>query len=176
MSLQIIRREYPLRAHLVAFGLAAFLPMTILAGFLLVRSAAIERAELEARLLNVAENLAADLDRELSNLITTLNTLASAPALRTGDLAAFHAQASAAVSRLGGAIFLVDPDSLQQVLNTLVPWGTQLPRTGDAKSDPCAPRPMRQQRLVVVAQSRHCSRRLPKPTALLRLCRARAPS
>ena len=134
MSLQIIGREYRLRAHLIAFGLAAFLPMTILAGLLLVRSAAIERAELEARLLNVAENLAADLDRDLSNLITTLNTLARAPALRIGDLAAFHAQASAAVQGLGGAIFLVDPNSLQQVLNTLVPWGTPLPRTGDAKT------------------------------------------
>ena len=134
MSVQITGREYRLRSHLIVFGLAAFLPMTILAGFLLFRSAASERADLEARLLHVAENLSDDLDRELSNLITTLKTLATSPALQAGDLAAFHAQAKAAVAPIGGAIFLVEPESLQQVLNTLVPWGTPLPKTGDAKT------------------------------------------
>src|SRR4030095_5984429 len=122
VSVQITGREYRLRSHLIVFGLAAFLPMTILAGFVLFRSAASERADLEARLLHVAENLSDDLDRELSNLITTLKTLATSPALQAGDLAAFHAQAKAAVAGLGGAIFLVEPESLQQVLNTVVPW------------------------------------------------------
>jgi hypothetical protein len=107
------------------------LPMTTLAGVLLIRSAISERAALEARLLQVASDLADDLDRELSNLITTLKTLATSPALQANDLAAFHAQATAAVAGWG-AIFLVDPESLQQVLNTLVPWGTPLPKTGDA--------------------------------------------
>ena len=112
VAVQITGREYRLRSHLIVFGLAAFLPMTILAGFLLFRSAASERADLEARLLHVAENLSADLDRELSNLITTLKTLATSPALQAGDLAAFHAQAKAAVAGLGGAIFLVEPEIL----------------------------------------------------------------
>jgi two-component sensor histidine kinase len=105
--------------------------MTALAGVLLVRSAEHERMQLERRLIGVAEGLAADLDRELSNLVTVLRTLSSSPALQSDDLAAFHAQALAA-SRGWASLFLVDPHSLQQVLNTLVPWGTLLPKTGDA--------------------------------------------
>src|ERR1044072_5349833 len=105
MSVQITGREYRLRSTLIVFCLADFLLMTILAGFLLFRSAASERADLEARLLHVAENLSDDLDRELSNLITTLKTLATSPALQAGDLGAFHAQAKAAVGGTWGAAF-----------------------------------------------------------------------
>jgi two-component sensor histidine kinase len=120
-----------LRSHLIALSLAALLPMTALAGVLLVRSAEHERVQLEQRLIQVAEGLAGDLDRELSNLVTVLTTLATSPALQSDDLATFHVQAAAAV-RGWGSIFLVDPQSFQQVLNTLVPWGTDLPKTGDA--------------------------------------------
>ena len=128
-----MQREFGLRSHLIAFAIAVVLPITILAGVLLARSAASERAELEARLVQVADDLAEDLDRELSNLVTTLRTLATSPALQADDLAAFHAQATAAVQGWG-AVFLVDPTSLHQVLNTLVPWGTPLPKTGDAET------------------------------------------
>ena len=37
----------------------------------------------------------------------------------------------AAVEGWGAGVFLVDPGTLKQVLNTLVPWGTLLPETGD---------------------------------------------
>ena len=125
------RSKYSLRSHLIALSLAALLPMTALAGVLLIRAAENERAQLEQRLIQVAEGLAGDLDRELSNLVTVLTTLATSPALQVDDLATFHAQAAAAV-RGWASLFLVDPQSLQQVLNTLVPWGTELPKTGDA--------------------------------------------
>jgi two-component sensor histidine kinase len=104
--------------------------MTALAGVLLKRAAEQERVQLEARLIQVAEGLAGDLDRELSNLITVLTTLATSPALQSNDLATFHAQAVAA-ARDWASLFLVDPHSLQQRLNTLVPWATELPKTGD---------------------------------------------
>ena len=104
--------------------------MTALAGVLLISAAEQERVQLEARLIQVAEGLAGDLDRELSNLITVLTTLATSPALQGNDLATFHAQAVAA-ARDWASLFLVDPHSLQQMLNTLVPWATELPKTGD---------------------------------------------
>jgi two-component sensor histidine kinase len=125
------RSKYSLRSHLIALSLAALLPMTALAGVLLIRSAEHERVQLEARLIQVAEGLAGDLDRELSNLVTVLTTLVTSPALQSDDLATFHAQAVAAV-RGWGSLFLVDPQTLHQVLNSLVPWGTELPKTGDA--------------------------------------------
>jgi hypothetical protein len=122
---------FSLRAHLIAFGIAVLVPVSILAILLLVRSATLEREQLEVRLLQVADTLADDVDRELSNLITLLTTLARSPALQSDNLAAFHAQAAAAVEGWGVGIFLVDPGTLKQVLNTLVPWGTPLPETGD---------------------------------------------
>jgi zinc transporter ZupT len=124
------RRPFSLRALLLALALVLILPISIVAGLLLARSAKLERAQLEGRLLQVADDLAADIDRDLSNRLTTLQTLASSPALQSNDLAAFHAQASAAVAGWG-SVFLVDPYSMQQVVNTLLPWGTLLPKTGD---------------------------------------------
>ena len=100
---------FSLRAHLIAFGIAILVPVSILAVLLLVRSASLEREQLEARLLQVADNLADDVDRELTNLITLLKTLASSPALQSDNLAAFHAQAAAAVEGWGAGVFLVDP-------------------------------------------------------------------
>jgi len=124
------KRPFSLRALLLALALVLILPISIVAGLLLARSAMLERAQLEGRLLQVVDDLAAHIDRDLSNRLTTLQTLASSPALRDDDLARFHAQASAAVTGWG-SIFLVDPYSMQQVVNTLVPWGTLLPKTGD---------------------------------------------
>ena len=122
---------FSLRAHLLAFGIAILVPVSVLAILLLVRSANLERAQLEARVLQVADTLADDVDRELSNLFTLLKTLASSPALQSDNLAAFYIQAAAAVEGWGAGVFLVDPGTLKQVLNTLVPWGTHLPETGD---------------------------------------------
>jgi hypothetical protein len=107
--------------------------MAGLAGVLLMHAAEHERAQLEAGLVQVAEGLTGDLDRELSNLVTVLRTLATSPALLADDLGAFHGQAQAAVGGWG-SLFLVDPVSLQQRLNTLVPWGTPLPQTGDPET------------------------------------------
>ena len=116
---------------MIAFGIAILVPVLVLAVILLARSANLERQQLEVRLLQVAHTLADDVDRELSNLITALKTLATSPSLQSDNLAAFHGQAVAAVEGWGTGVFLVDPGTLKQVLNTLVPWGTLLPETGD---------------------------------------------
>jgi len=58
------RRSYSIRTHLIAFGLVLVLPVTILAGVLFVRSAIIERNQLEARLIQLADDLADDVDRK----------------------------------------------------------------------------------------------------------------
>lgn len=132
---QSIRGSFTLRAHLFAFAAAILLPVSLLTAALLFNSALLQRTQLEARLGQVAANLSADIDRYLSNLTTTLQTLATSPSLQEDDLAAFYRQATAATRTMSATtISLVDPYTMQQVMNTLVPWGANLPQTGDPDS------------------------------------------
>ena len=57
-----LRGSYPIRTHLIAFGLILVLPLTALAGVLFVRSATLERDQVEARLVQLADDLAEAVD------------------------------------------------------------------------------------------------------------------
>lgn len=128
-------RAFTLRAHLLAFAAAILLPVSGLTAALLWHSAQLQRTQLEASLGQVVDDLREDTDRYLSNLTTILRTLATSPALQTGDLGAFHEQASAAARSMNANVLsLVDPQTMQQTLNTLLPWGAALPMTGDPES------------------------------------------
>ena len=132
---QRIRRAFTLRAHLFAFAGAILLPVSVLTAALLFNSAELQREQLETQLGQVAGDLTDDIDRFVSNLMTTLQTLATSPALHEGDLEVFSRQASAAARTMGAnAISLVDPTTMAQVVNTLLPWGAEMPMTGDPPS------------------------------------------
>lgn len=132
---QRLPRAFTLRAHLFAFAAAILLPVSVLTAALLLNSAQLQREQLETRLGEVAGDLTDDIDRFVSNLITTLQTVATSPALAENDLLSFHRQASAAARSMGAtAIALVEPGTMQQLVNTLLPWGAELPTTGDPLS------------------------------------------
>jgi two-component sensor histidine kinase len=123
------RGSYTLRAHLIAFGLATLLPVGALSAVLLARSAELERTQLEARLLQVANALADDVDREIERDLTVLRTLAALPSLTEGDWPNFYAQAKSAV---GDKSYIILTDrSMRQVINTYVPYDAAPPLTGD---------------------------------------------
>lgn len=126
------RGAFSLRTHLIAFGIAILLPVTVLAGGLLIRSAMIERAEIEARLVQIADDLAFDIDREMDRQITVLQTLATLPSLQAEDWPAFYEQAKAAVGEQGYVI-LID-SNFRQLVNTFVPYGEQPAVTGDPET------------------------------------------
>lgn len=115
---------------LILFGSALALPLLGLAVFGLERMAALEEAEIEGRVLQVAESVAGDVDRELERVTVTLDTLATSNALARGDLAAFHDQASRALKRDRAGILIVDR-TFQQRVNTRVSFATTLPKTQD---------------------------------------------
>jgi hypothetical protein len=101
-------RDFSLRVHLITFGIAILIPVTVIAGVLLARSATLERAQLETRLLQVASGIAGDIDRDIARDITLLETLASMASFSSGDWSAFHAQATAGLQ--GKAyVVVVDP-------------------------------------------------------------------
>jgi PAS domain S-box-containing protein len=121
-------RPRPLRVYLILFALGLAIPLLLLSAYFLSRMANLERDRIERRVLQVAEALTWDIDRELDRAIVTLETLSTSEALAKADFGTFHSQAIRALRRTNSGILLLDL-SLQQLLNTRVPFGTPLPKT-----------------------------------------------
>ena len=126
-------RPQGIRTFLIFFALALALPLLILAAFAFERMAALEQAETERRVMQVAQNLTSDIDRDLDRATATLETLATSDALRHGDLQSFHAQAVLALRRTKAAIVLIDP-TYQQLVDTLKEYNAPLPPTADPET------------------------------------------
>lgn len=125
-----MRLPLSLRHHLTLFALLIGVPVVAFAAYLLVRSANIERVQYERQLRQTADDLAYDIDRDLQAMIVTLKTLATSRALRSGNYADFYAQTHEALSDSGLRVLLLTPD-LHQIFNTLLPYGTPLPKPAD---------------------------------------------
>ena len=116
-----------LRAYLIIFGLAMVIPVLLYSALLLHRYTQSERAFNERRALEIAHALSANIDREVTAIITTLEALATSPALATKDFMAFHVQALEALrSRPSWNVVLTD-NARQQQVNTRLPLGARLP-------------------------------------------------
>jgi PAS domain S-box-containing protein len=115
-----------LRTHLVIFGLAIVVPVLLFIGFVLHRYTQQERIANEQRALEIARAISADVDREITSIIITLETLATSNALAVNDFESFHARARQALQARKWNVLLIDMNN-QQIINTRVPWGTPLP-------------------------------------------------
>ena len=122
-----------IRTFLILFALALATPLLGLAIFAFERMATLEQAETERRVMQVAQNLAGDIDRDLDRATATLETLASSDPLRLGDMRSFHAQAVIALKRTKSAIVLID-STYQQLVDTLKEYGAPLPPTADPET------------------------------------------
>jgi signal transduction histidine kinase len=96
--------------------------------FLVLRSAEHEQEIMANTVRERTQAAAAAIDHELSLLRSRLFVIASSKHLQTGDLAAFHAQASDAAREHGLNIVLSDLSG-QEVVNTRLPYGDRLPMT-----------------------------------------------
>ena len=126
-------RPRPVRTLLALMSLALILPALGFSTHLVLRSANMHREQVEQRLIQVAADLADSVDREFERMLSLLDTLAQSQPLAQRDFATFHAQATADMRRLGATILVVDP-SMQQLINTRVPYGTPLPRISDPET------------------------------------------
>jgi two-component sensor histidine kinase len=124
-------RPRRIRTYLVLFALALVLPLLLVSVIALNRMAAIEEAQIEGRVPQLARNLAVGVDQELDRAVVTLETLATSSELRRGDLRAFHQQAILALKSKKAAIVLIDR-SYRQLVDTLKDYGAPLPPTADA--------------------------------------------
>jgi two-component sensor histidine kinase len=136
MPARFFIRQLPpqrIRTFLILFAFALTMPLLGLGIFALNRMAANDQAETEARVMQVALDLAAYIDRELDRATVTLETLATSAALRRRDFQAFHTQAMLALRRTKAAIVLIDR-SYQQIIDTLKEFGAELPATADPET------------------------------------------
>ncbi len=104
------------------------MPLVAFAGLLALRVAAAEQTRLEQETLARARAIATDIDRDLTGLQATLQTLATTDVLDERDFERFQRRAQEVGGFLGVEVVLGDLDG-QQIVNTRQPWGTALPRT-----------------------------------------------
>lgn len=119
-------RQLSVRAYLILLVLAIVVPGAVFAGFLFARYYNAEAARLQQDLQNDARRLALTIDRDLTGLKSTLQTLATSPRIRERNFEAFYNQAEAVKAIIGVNILLRDVGG-QQLVNTRLPWGTPLP-------------------------------------------------
>jgi len=108
---------WSIQAQLLLYSSALLIPALIFSGLMILRSASLERVAMEDEITDVVRSLATAIDRELSATTTTLNALASSPALTEGDLKAFYNQATAA-REVSGNDFILINSKRKQLLST----------------------------------------------------------
>ncbi len=125
-----IEERFSLRTSLFILVLACVGPLAALSGLLLVRQDVQQREQVEARTELLAGKVVADLEREMAGIEAALKVLSTSQSLQTGDLRAFHGEASRAVrSGIVRNYVLTDAQG-RQLVNTLVPFGKPLPVGG----------------------------------------------
>ncbi len=122
-------KAWPAAAHLVLFAVIVALPLLLLVGLLLYRSVDLERAQLERRIIQVADALVADVDRDIDRHLTVLRTLATSPALAAEDWPGLYGQAKRGLGD-SGYLVVIGADG-RQFVNTYVPYGQAPAMTGD---------------------------------------------
>jgi len=122
------RHHWSIQAQYLLYSLALLTPALIFSALMFVRSAALERKNMEREITDVVRSASVALDRELSATTTTLKALASSPSLAEGDLKAFYGQAMAA-HEIGENHFFLTNAKGKHLVNTRAPWGAPLPDT-----------------------------------------------
>ena len=118
-----------MRARLLALAAACVVGGLALAAGFALHWASHEQGSIEARALTLARATVHAADREIAASVARMEALATSPALRSGDLKAFHDQLVA--TPLPDGTWFVLSDRERHLLNTLRPFGSPLPRVAD---------------------------------------------
>jgi two-component sensor histidine kinase len=123
-------RSRPLVFYLVAVVLAILIPALIVALVLLNRTSAAQEDVLRALTNATAQAIGHSVDREIAGMTTTLRVLSTSGFLRSGNFAEFHDRSVQALAGTGTYMIAVD-DADRQLLNTRVPFGSEMGPTSD---------------------------------------------
>ena len=83
-------RAWPAAAHLILFALSIAVPLLLLLGVLLFRSVALERQQVEQRMIEELNDLVAEIDRDIDRQLTLLQVLATSYALAAENWPSFY--------------------------------------------------------------------------------------
>ena len=111
-----------IRAYLAAMAAVLLIPLIVLSGFGLDRLLRTERATAVRAVLETARAVSLAVDQELASAEAVLRVLAQSNYLASGDYAAFHAQATEAVTTPSASIVLLD-DEGRLILDTAEVYG-----------------------------------------------------
>ena len=129
-TMPAFRRPRPLWHLLVMLGCAIVAPLLLYGAYAGFRFTDAQLRDVREDLATEARTLSANIDREVIGEIDRLQALAASPSLRQGDFAEFQYQAEASLAlRRSGNIVLIDRN-MQQLVNTAVPFGKPLPKSG----------------------------------------------
>jgi signal transduction histidine kinase/ActR/RegA family two-component response regulator len=126
MRLFVRRRTFGIQARLTMLAVVTALPLVALASIAVLRMVDDQRTRIQQDVRQRAEDLLADVDRQISAIQAELQVLAASPSLQDGDFAAFDRQMRAALKIRGTSIVLHDTKG-QQLLSTNRPFGEPLP-------------------------------------------------
>jgi signal transduction histidine kinase len=125
--------DVQLRVVLGALVAGALLPAFVFMVSQARRATAERLAAVEHDGRDLADKAGVTVDRLLAGREGLIRGLAASPALKNGDLAAFYAQAKAAVSPGEGAVVVIDRQ-LHMRLNTALPFGAPLPAPAEREA------------------------------------------
>jgi len=118
---------WSVRSYLIALACCCVLPIALVAGFFalhLVQDAVEhERADFQSRLYLLREGV----DRRIEATIRVLQSLATSPALRSGDFDGFRRSAAETAQSLGLLVILLSDGSGRQLVNTRAKPGEAIP-------------------------------------------------
>ena len=126
--MQAMAIRIPAKYLMALMCLAVLLPVAAFLVYAFSGYSADRKAIIIARVGEIADGIAANVDRELKGMVATANALAISPTLQTGDLEAFHAEAVKIVPFSQANVLLIGKD-MQILVHTRLPWGSPLPKT-----------------------------------------------
>ncbi len=121
-----MRTAVSIHTFITALVVCTVFPFLAFSGLLVHRSASDEQEQIALTVRTAARGAADDINRLVGGLRLLAIALADSKLLQTGDLAAFHDQASQLAQRQNLTTVLYDPTG-RQLVNTSVPFGADLP-------------------------------------------------
>ncbi|MHC1791727.1 response regulator [Solidesulfovibrio sp.] len=130
MAVVPVRHSPPhsIRLWLAGLVIACVLPVWVCAGYLVHYAYDSKKAFIHAHMAEAARNLALAVDREMAIVLAAAEGLATSPALQTGDFGTFRRQVKTLLAGYPDADVVVAEDSGQQVFNSYLPEGADLPK------------------------------------------------
>lgn len=127
-------RTYPILVYLAFLIAVVILPALAFTGVLIQRHNVAQESVVETFTVATTRSVVQAVEREISGMITTLGVLMNVVGtLENDDLEQFHNNAQTALAGTGAHLIVAD-ENYNQLLNTRVPFGTELTPMSNPRS------------------------------------------